>query len=93
MYALGAYAGVRDCGLKVGSDISIVGFDDIVLADFVEPGLTTVRQPVRLMAKAAVDRLADRLQHGGQSDELATSDFEPELVVRASTGPPASSRT
>lgn len=93
MYALGAYAGARDCGLKVGRDVSIVGFDDIVLAGFVEPGLTTVRQPVRLMAKAAVDRLVGRLQRSGHTDDLAASDFEPELVVRASTGPPTGSTT
>jgi DNA-binding LacI/PurR family transcriptional regulator len=88
MYALGAYAGVRSAGLKVGSDVSIVGFDDIVLAGLVEPGLSTVRQPVGLMAKAAVDRLVDRLQSGGDAAQILQSDFEPELVVRTSTGPP-----
>lgn len=93
MYALGAYAGARDCGLKVSRDVSIVGFDDIVLAGLVEPGLSTVRQPVRLMAKAAVDRLVGRLQLGGHAGDLAASDFEPTLVVRTSTGPPARSMT
>lgn len=88
MIALGAYAGVRSAGLKVGSDVSIVGFDDIVLAGLVEPGLTTIRQPIRLMAKAAVDRLVGRLHPGTDTGRAVQRDFKPELVVRASTGPP-----
>jgi DNA-binding LacI/PurR family transcriptional regulator len=88
MIALGAYAGVRSAGLKVGSDVSIVGFDDIVLAGLVEPGLSTIRQPIRLMAKAAVDRLVGRLHLEADSWRVVPHDFKPELVVRASTGPP-----
>jgi DNA-binding LacI/PurR family transcriptional regulator len=88
MYALGAYAGVRSAGLKVGSDVSIVGFDDIVLAGLVEPGLSTIRQPIRLMAKSAVDRLVGRLHPDTDAWRAVRDDFKPELVVRTSTGPP-----
>jgi DNA-binding LacI/PurR family transcriptional regulator len=89
MYALGAYAAVRSAGLKVGRDLSVVGFDDIVLAGLVEPGLTTIRQPIRLMAKSAVDRLVGRLHPDTDAGRVVQHDFKPELVVRASTGPPA----
>jgi DNA-binding LacI/PurR family transcriptional regulator len=88
MIALGAYAGVRSAGLKVGSDVSIVGFDDIVLAGLVEPGLSTIRQPIRQMAKSAVDRLVGRLHPGIAAGHVVPGDFKPELVVRASTGSP-----
>jgi DNA-binding LacI/PurR family transcriptional regulator len=88
MYALGAYAGVRSAGLRVGSDVSIVGFDDIVLAGLVEPGLSTIRQPVRLMAKSAVDGLVGRLHPDADGRRVVPGDFKPELVVRTSTGPP-----
>ena len=90
MYALGAYAAVRSAGLKIGSDLSIVGFDDIVLAGLVEPGLTTIRQPIRLMAKSAVDRLVGHLHPETDADAEAAGrgDFKPELVVRGSTGRP-----
>lgn len=88
MIALGAYAGVRSAGLKVGSDMSIVGFDDIVLAGLVDPGLTTIRQPIHLMAKGAVDRLVGRLHPDTDVGGVVQLDFKPELVVRASTGPP-----
>ena len=87
MYALGAYAGVRAAGLHVPSDVSIVGFDDIVFASIVEPALTTVRQPVRLMAEAAVDRLVVRLREGDEGAQLRM-EFLPELVMRDSTAPP-----
>lgn len=88
MIALGAYAGVRSAGLKVGSDVSIVGFDDIVLAGLVEPGLSTIRQPIRQMAKSAVDRLVGRLHPDTAAGHVAPGGYKPELVVRASTGPP-----
>jgi DNA-binding LacI/PurR family transcriptional regulator len=87
IYALGAYAGVRAAGLRVPDDVSIVGFDDIVFANLVEPALTTVRQPVRLMAEAAVDRLVVRLREGEEGAPLRM-EFLPELVMRASAAPP-----
>jgi DNA-binding LacI/PurR family transcriptional regulator len=91
LYALGAYAGVRAAGLRVPEDVSIVGFDDIVFARLVEPALTTVRQPVRLMAEAAVDRLVVRLREGEEGAPLRM-EFLPELVMRASTAPPRASK-
>jgi DNA-binding LacI/PurR family transcriptional regulator len=70
--------------------VSIVGFDDIVLADLVEPGLTTIRQPIRLMAKTAVEQLVGHLRPGkGKGQAIRNEGFKPELVVRASTGPPS----
>jgi DNA-binding LacI/PurR family transcriptional regulator len=87
MYALGAYAGARDLGLAVPESVSIVGFDDIVLADIVDPPLTTIRQPLKSMARAAVERL---IGHLGKTVTATAShvSFEPELVVRSSTASP-----
>ena len=87
MYALGAYAGVRDLGLRVPEDVSIVGFDDIPFAEISQPPLTTVRQPFREMMGTVVALLIDRLQ--GANDEPAEHvTVMPELVLRASTAPP-----
>ena len=87
MYALGAYAGARDLGLRVPEDVSIVGFDDIPFAEIAQPPLTTVRQPFREMMGTVVTLLIDRLQ--GASDEPAEHlTVAPELVRRASTAPP-----
>ncbi len=86
MCALGVSAGIRDAGLRVGQDVSVVGFDDIVLADLAAPPLTTVRQPIADMAAAAFQHLRsqiDQAEHAPSQSLL----LRPELVVRASTGP------
>ncbi|MGW4524752.1 LacI family DNA-binding transcriptional regulator [Amycolatopsis sp. NPDC004378] len=85
--ALGVCAGLRDAGLRVGADVSVTGFDDIMLADLAAPPLTTVRQPVARMAAAAFAHLRDRID--GRTPEAGESLlFRPELVVRDSTAPP-----
>ncbi|WP_159793086.1 LacI family DNA-binding transcriptional regulator [Puerhibacterium puerhi] len=81
--ALGAVRAARRAGLSVPRDVSVVGFDDSALMNLTDPALTTVRQPIEAMGRAAVDILAaavagEEVPH----DELL---FEPELVVRGST--------
>jgi len=84
MVAFGAYAGIRDLGLKVPEDVSIVGFDDIALTEVVDPQLTTVKQPVEDIARFAVERLLGRLQ--GNYTELASHKaLPPKLIIRSST--------
>jgi DNA-binding LacI/PurR family transcriptional regulator len=78
----------------VGADVSVVGFDDIVLADLASPPLTTVRRPLPAMADAAFAHLRATLDDAAPvtgSNGAAGSSLlmRPELVVRASTGPPA----
>jgi DNA-binding LacI/PurR family transcriptional regulator len=83
--ALGAIRAVRRAGLGVPHDVSVVGYDDSAFMSTTEPPLTTVRQPIEPMGRAAIDLLAGLI--GGatlSSDEIL---FEPELVVRGSTGP------
>ncbi|WP_166350608.1 LacI family DNA-binding transcriptional regulator [Phytoactinopolyspora limicola] len=84
--ALGAIRAARRAGLSVPRDLSVVGYDDSALMNCTEPPLTTVRQPIEAMGKAAVELLVGLI--GGsavESDELL---FEPELVARGSTAPP-----
>jgi len=81
--ALGVVRAARRRGLDVPAQISVVGYDDSALMNCTEPPLTTVRQPIESMGKAAVELL--HAQIGGSpvpADELL---FEPELVVRGST--------
>ena len=90
MYALGAYAGASDAGLRVPRDVSIIGFDDISMAAIANPPLTTIRQPLPSMMKTAVNRLIDRLE--GSTDDRAQMVTVPtELVIRNSTSPPEES--
>lgn len=90
MYAIGAIAAAQEQGLSVPRDVSVVGFDDIVLARLFNPPLTTVRQPLEDMARYVLDviRRADETRLGTPSSIVAT----PELIVRASSAPPPKTR-
>lgn len=83
--ALGAVRAARRLGRSVPGDVSIIGFDDSALMSSIDPPLTTVRQPIEPMGRAAIDLLLAQISgRTDASDELL---FEPELVLRASTGP------
>lgn len=84
--ALGVLRAARERGVRVPEDLSVVGFDDLPVAAWLDPALTTVRQPLAEMGDAAVTLVhAAREGRSGPSHvELATR-----LVVRASTAPPA----
>lgn len=84
LMALGAIRTVRQRGLEIPRDCSVVGYDDSPLMAFTDPPLTTVRQAVGPMATAAVQALVDEINgtHAPRDEFL----FRPELVVRASTG-------
>ncbi len=83
--ALGAIRAVRRAGLRVPGDVSVVGYDDSWLLNTTDPPLTTVRQPIESMGKAAVALLVNQMESVAVHPETLL--FEPELVVRGSTGP------
>lgn len=84
LLAIGILQALRSHGLDVPGDVALVGYDDIDYASAAEVPLTSVRQPSRLLGATAVDLLLER------SDRSTTParhpQFQPELVVRASTG-------
>jgi DNA-binding LacI/PurR family transcriptional regulator len=89
--AIGAIRALKDAGLRVPEDVSVVGFDDILSAAYATPSLTTVRQPLAEMGKRGaqilLERIADR-----EKEFPPEVVMTPELVVRESTGPaPAAS--
>jgi DNA-binding LacI/PurR family transcriptional regulator len=86
LQALGVYQAAREARLHIPEDISVVGFDDLPVAGWVGPPLTTVRQPLVDMAMAGA-RLVLSLRSG---EELTQTRLElaTELVVRESTAPP-----
>jgi LacI family transcriptional regulator len=89
--AIGAIRALKDAGLSVPGDVSVVGFDDIQSAEYCTPSLTTVRQPLHEMGKRGaqvlLERIADR-ERAYPRDIV----MMPELVVRESTGPAATKR-
>ncbi len=89
MYAIGAIAAAQESGVAVPKDVSVVGFDDIVLAGLYNPPLTTVRQPLEEMARLVLNFV--QRAHGAPSETLSSSIVVgPQLVVRSSSGPPRS---
>jgi DNA-binding LacI/PurR family transcriptional regulator len=60
LMALGLMAGLRDAGLRVPEDVSVIGIDGLFLAALSNPALTTVALPVPDMARAMVERVMDR---------------------------------
>lgn len=85
LQALGVIAAGSAAGLRVPDDLSVVGYDDIALARWMSPQLTTVHQPLRRMGEEAT-RLALRLADGATADTLRM-DLATHLVVRGSTAP------
>ncbi len=85
LMALGAIRAAKRAGKSVPGDVSVVGFDDSFLMNCTEPPLTTVRQPIEPMCRMVIELLVGQVSGTPiLDDELL---FEPELVVRASTGP------
>ncbi len=81
--AIGAMKGARECGLNLPQDMSIVGFDDIHIASYIVPGLTTIHQPAYEMGKQGA-KLLFRLMEEKQGKPIQKM-LESSLVVREST--------
>ena len=88
LQALGVIEAARTLGLRVPDDLSIVGYDDLQLAQWSSPALTTVHQPLTAMAEEAA-RLVIRMSET-PLDSVPRMDLATRLVVRESTAPPAS---
>jgi LacI family transcriptional regulator len=87
--ALGVIDAIRDHGLKIPDDISVIGFDDIPQASLVRPALTTVQQPLEQMGRLATQMLLEILTNTDSKPhriELPT-----QLMIRDSTAKPKSS--
>jgi LacI family transcriptional regulator len=82
--AVGAIKAIQEFGLRVPEDVSVVGFDDIPLASFVNPALTTIHQPAYQKGVCAARMLIDRLE---KRPTPSCKILDVELVVRSSTGP------
>jgi DNA-binding LacI/PurR family transcriptional regulator len=81
--ALGAIRAARRAGLSVPADLSVIGYDDSMFMSCTDPPLTTVRQPIEAIGRAAVEMLAGQIEGSSVSPEELF--FEPEIVARGST--------
>jgi DNA-binding LacI/PurR family transcriptional regulator len=85
--AVGVVNALTESGLRVPADVSVVGFDDVRLAAYTSPPLTTVHQPAREIAQLATQLLFELT--AGRPVQRTVRLLEPRLVVRRSTAPPS----
>ncbi|MCA9891398.1 MAG: LacI family DNA-binding transcriptional regulator [Anaerolineae bacterium] len=84
--AFGVMEALRERGLEIGTDVSVIGFDDIPMAAQVEPALTTVHQDVSYIAKEAVELLTNLIE--GRSTTTLKRQVPTNLIIRQSTNRP-----
>jgi LacI family transcriptional regulator len=80
--AIGAMDAVRDRGLQIPGDVSIVGFDDIPQSALLHPALTTIRQPLEQMGRVATQMLLDMFAN--PEKKIQRIELPTELVIRES---------
>ena len=85
MSALGAMWQIRSCGLRIPEDISVTGFDDLYISQYLDPPLTTVRQPMQQMGRMAMETLLHIFEGADHTHNLRV---EGQLIVRGSTAGP-----
>lgn len=83
LMCIGALSAAHQAGVRVPQDMSLIGFDDIELARFASPALSTIAQPKHRMGVTAVDMVLERIQGGRVQARQVI--LQPELIVRNST--------
>jgi LacI family transcriptional regulator len=84
--SIGALAAARQAGREMPGELSVVGYDDDPVGEYLDPPLTTIAMPLHELGSTAVDALIDRIQSGRTEDVVVPT--PPRLVLRASTAPP-----
>lgn len=87
MLAIGALQAAKQLKLRVPEDVSVIGFDNTILASVTDPPLTTIAQPIEPMGKKVVDLLIHELKKKSQAKQRVV--MLPELIIRQSTAAPA----
>jgi LacI family transcriptional regulator len=86
MTAFGAIRALNNRGRRVPEDCSVIGFDDVPMAELATPSLTTIRQPMEAMGRYAAEAVSSQIGNGrSKNDSRHVKLLEPELVVRQST--------
>ncbi|WP_307584669.1 LacI family DNA-binding transcriptional regulator [Paenibacillus wynnii] len=83
--ALGVINALQNAGVRVPQDISVVGYDDQLIASQLHPKLTTIRQPAEKIGRHGVELLLNWILESSRPEATLASQFEPELIIRQST--------
>lgn len=85
MMAVGALRALGERGIRVPTDVSVIGMDDVPICAFLNPALTTVRQPIELLAHEGIGVLLSLIAEKPTATHIV---LQPELIVRETTAPP-----
>ena len=85
LMAIGAMHAIQSRGLRVGGDVAVTGFDDSPMVQYLNPGLTSVRQPVWEVGEMVMSILLEYLDGGEEEKEMPSVLLEPELIIRRSS--------
>ena len=85
--AFGALKAASDLRIRVPDDFSVTGFDDIEMAQYFCPSLTTVQQPIKEMSQKAIELMLDLISGHYTGDSKNIIQIAPKLIIRESTGP------
>jgi LacI family transcriptional regulator len=88
LLAMGCLKVLREQGIRVPDDVSLVGFNDMVAIDLLEPPLTTIRVPQRELGRRSGEAILELMRDGAGAGPTDPVRLPCELVVRGSTGPP-----
>jgi DNA-binding LacI/PurR family transcriptional regulator len=86
MTAIGVIAMLNEKGVRIPDDISVAGFDNILLSTIIQPQLTTVDQMAFHGSKLGLDVLLEKIRGRNQDDKTINVEYEPHLIIRGSTG-------
>jgi LacI family transcriptional regulator len=87
MTAIGVVQAIKEKGLRIPEDLSVCGFDNILLSGILSPKLTTIDHHTRHKARLVLDILIDKINHVLPESDVLSIEYEPRLIVRESTGP------
>jgi len=90
--AVGVLKAAAEMGYQVPRDLSVIGYDDIKIAAYLQPSLTTVRQPIEGLGRRAVELMLDMVEAKSVPSDMPHVAMEPELIVRDSCAPPSRPR-
>lgn len=84
LLAIGVIHGAKEAGLKIPEDLSVIGYDNTILATITVPALTTIAQPITDIGNRVVDVIMEQIKENHRSNERIL--FNPQLIVRGTTG-------
>lgn len=87
MIACGVYRQLKMCNIKIPTEISVVGYDDVLINDILEVSLTTIKQPIYEIGREATKQIIKVIEKGTVVGDKTVM-FKPELIIRNSTSKP-----